>query len=338
MQAPVQFSKWPTGVAPDTPLGVAASRTIQQRLEVLRRWLPKAARRGLEDPERVHQLRVWSRRSAAALQLYWDILPKKRRRRLNRWLRQTRAAAGQARDLDVFLERVAADEGKVARRLRATLSKKRIRAQRPIAQVFRRLRNGRKLRTQSCKMGSRLENNAGKDRALSQPFAPWAKERLWKTYESFLAAEPPRGPNIETLHRFRIEGKRLRYAMEATAPALNASFLNEAYPLVEALQDKLGVINDHRVAREDLSRMMRGAKRKKRETLEQWIATEEQALVDAVQDFRLWWGPDLQQRLHCLFESALKETPERDDLETGRSPPSALPADPAVHRSPFPNQ
>src|SRR5438874_1427315 len=52
----------------------------------------------------------------------------------------------------------------------------------------------------------------------------------------------------EQLHRVRILGKRLRYAMEVFASCFAPPFRDQLYPAVEALQEILGHVNDSRVA------------------------------------------------------------------------------------------
>ena len=54
--------------------------------------------------------------------------------------------------------------------------------------------------------------------------------------------------DYEQLHQVRIHGKRLRYAMEVFGGCFPASFRDELYPQVEAVQELLGELNDHRVA------------------------------------------------------------------------------------------
>jgi CHAD domain-containing protein len=46
----------------------------------------------------------------------------------------------------------------------------------------------------------------------------------------------------------RICGKRVRYAMELLAGALDHSFRRELYPTFAEVQEKLGTINDHATA------------------------------------------------------------------------------------------
>src|SRR3954452_5666961 len=94
--------KWIRGLRPDLPLAEAAREVLTARLEVVRNYLPKAMRQADEDTEFVHQLRVGTRRSDAALRLFRTCLPGRAYRGAKGRLRAIRRAAGAARDWDVF--------------------------------------------------------------------------------------------------------------------------------------------------------------------------------------------------------------------------------------------
>src|SRR5689334_17528904 len=95
--------KWIEGLTPEMAVAEAATVVLAARFEVVRHYLPLAAERPYDDPEYVHQLRVGTRRAAAALRAFDDCLPGKHRRSLKRALRAIRRAASDARDWDVFL-------------------------------------------------------------------------------------------------------------------------------------------------------------------------------------------------------------------------------------------
>src|SRR5690606_30232377 len=87
-------------------VSVGAHDALAARLQAVLTWLPKAAQFPEADIEYVHQLRVSTRKAAAALKLFRDLLPKKRTRRLKAMLKAIRKAAGDARDLDVLIARL----------------------------------------------------------------------------------------------------------------------------------------------------------------------------------------------------------------------------------------
>lgn len=102
--------KWIAGLHPRMPVAEAAGLVLEPRLEsvVNLLHLPAQQRQGksTEDNEareirRVHQLRVATRRSAAAIRFFRVALKKKRATRCRTVLRDIRRAAGEARTLDV---------------------------------------------------------------------------------------------------------------------------------------------------------------------------------------------------------------------------------------------
>jgi len=75
--------------------------------------------------------------------------------------------------------------------------------------------------------------------------APLVIETLVHELSAALANPHPGG---EELHRIRIIGKRLRYAMEIFADCFGPSFRRTLYPAVEEMQETLGDANDGHVA------------------------------------------------------------------------------------------
>src|SRR4051794_10914433 len=96
--------KWLPDVSPGDRAVDVAARALAVRLDAVRRYLQRAAR--TRDPEDVHQLRVWSRRADAALDLFADLLPRDQHRWFRKWMRRLRRAAGRARDADVLVRHV----------------------------------------------------------------------------------------------------------------------------------------------------------------------------------------------------------------------------------------
>jgi CHAD domain-containing protein len=80
-------------------------------------------------------------------------------------------------------------------------------------------------------------------------FGQWATAQHQRILKRFFKASPSDLHDLASLHRFRIRGKELRYAMELLAPAFPAAFREQLYPVVEQLQERLGEIHDHAVAR-----------------------------------------------------------------------------------------
>ena len=86
--------KWIEGLTPGTPAVDAARTVLAARIGVVRHYFPLAVH-GAGEVENVHQLRVSSRRAAAALRLFRPLAAKKPFRRLRaRRVRAARRAGG----------------------------------------------------------------------------------------------------------------------------------------------------------------------------------------------------------------------------------------------------
>src|ERR1700721_292702 len=95
--------KWIEGLSPEMEVTLAAREVLIARFQVVRHYLPMAIEKSIEDYEYVHQLRVSTRRAAAALRVFADCLPRKHLKATRESLRLIRRAAADARDWDVFL-------------------------------------------------------------------------------------------------------------------------------------------------------------------------------------------------------------------------------------------
>ncbi len=79
-----------------------AVQAIQPRLERMLSHL-EGAKEG-EKTEPIKQMRVWSRRTRAALEVFHDCFPEKQFRGFEREIKTVTGALGQARDLDVMID------------------------------------------------------------------------------------------------------------------------------------------------------------------------------------------------------------------------------------------
>ena len=140
-----QFAEqWILDVSPDYATRVVAARTIKSRLSAVRRCLPLAAHNP-EDPENVHQLRVWSRRATAALKLYAKLLPRHRSASMKKHVKQIRRTANDVCDLDVLIQRLESLKSNPAvDNWLGDARRERKAVQRPLIRIHRYLnRNGR---------------------------------------------------------------------------------------------------------------------------------------------------------------------------------------------------
>jgi CHAD domain-containing protein len=243
--------KWIHGLTASMPLDEAARRVLGARLEVVRDALPEAIESSDEDVEYVHQLRVGARRTAAALRIFEDCLPRKTRKTARREVKEIRRAAGDARDWDVF--QAALDEWAQKRPAEEQPGLDFLRGyafqQREQAQIGLNEMSGRAPDPDDLLEQVRKPKGKSAPKRLLGLAEPWLTKALRDLNEEVSQA----GDDLEHLHRVRILGKRLRYGMEVFADCFPSSFRTELYPAVEEMQELLGHANDCHVSEQRLS-------------------------------------------------------------------------------------
>lgn len=297
-------TKWVEG-QPEESVELVASRALAARLGRLWHFLEQAVQHEGREVEDVHQLRVFTRRSAAALQIFEAWLPKRRGRWLHKQLKRIRRAAGEARDLDVLRARWSEELAELPAAqssiLLEQIKRRRRRAQWPIEDAFHKLagkrfpRRARKL-TKRVRYRGPAGGDCG-DRLLCMARASLAE--LLIPY--FQAAESTFADPAE-LHAFRISSKQVRYAMEVFAGAFDDSFRQQLYPLVADLQDRLGKINDHVTALAYLTTWHGESDAAAvRQAIEAGMQVEQQALDESQHEFLNWWSAEKREQLRNQF-------------------------------------
>jgi CHAD domain-containing protein len=296
-------SKWIDGICPGCTVEDAARRSLEARLGAVAHWLPLAAHLAEHDIEHVHRLRVSTRRAVAAIRLYRDWLPPKQFRWMKKRLKKTRRAAGNARDLDVLADRLAREWGDRAAPVLAIIAQRRSAVQPAIIEVAEQCRS----QDQFVRKTSALVDGirAPRDKKLSSSFEEWAYRQLHDAAAEFFEALPGNAADTAALHQFRIRSKALRYVVELLAPGLEPAIREEHYPIVEELQERLGRINDHVVARNQLIEWVRGTDSvERRDLLCDLACHENEEAKNRVAEFREWWTPSRIERLGGLAQNA----------------------------------
>ncbi|MGO9598943.1 MAG: CHAD domain-containing protein [Isosphaeraceae bacterium] len=314
--------KWINGATAGDRTGDVAMRSLQNRLGAVFQVLPLAARKAEENIEYVHQLRVWARRASAALDLYEDLLPRRRCAWMKKQLKRVRRAASDARDCDVLIERLRTERSCDAsslwlEELRAERSEK----QEAVVTAEERLSRGQSFVRRSEKLLQRLQSrDEDSSGAASSPFGDWAPDRLRPLVDQFLAAVPSDRTDDTALHQFRIRGKQLRYAMELLAGAFSEEFRTKLYPAIEAIQDRLGVINDLATSINRLARLLEAATDSaEEETWQRLLASHRALFEEARQTFWDWCDSQRLEELRKGFETELGRVTQSAD------PPSRPP-------------
>lgn len=309
--------KWIPGLTAATPLALAVRQALVLRLEAVNDHLQPAAELAHEDIEHVHQLRVATRRCRAVIDLFADVLGHRLHNRLRRPLRRIRRSAGPARDWDVFgmalLPRLANATPRTRPGLNwiaGQVAARRALAQEELVATYPEL--AKDLRHWAGHAGHVQEDN-GSNGALTT-LGQVARARLPLLVEALANAGSGDLKNAEHLHRLRIEGKRLRYAMEVFADCFPSAFREVLYPQIEELQEHLGNINDAHVALTLLSSMQSHTKTFYQQHWRQWQPgvsalknSYRQRLKRAQQRFEPFWKTLQLDDLYVLVRAPNSE-------------------------------
>ncbi|MFM7107905.1 MAG: CHAD domain-containing protein [Planctomycetaceae bacterium] len=304
-----QRRNWVVLEAESTPVGRVAARTIRARLEAV--WTElRAAVRGPVDAESVHRLRVATRRTLAAFEAFADLLPGKRTAWFSRRLRELRRVAGDARDLDVLTGRLAArpptDAGLKSKaaaargRLVAMLARQRDVSREPIRDLHDRLA--------AAGWEERVEEFLARIPSGSrQPsFAAYARECFAPLVDRFFAKADRRLRDDDDVHRLRIAGKKLRYALEIFAPVVPQRARARCQDALERLQHVLGEFTDHASAADRFQRLARdGRTGLDQEAIDDLRRVEAAAAAEARKAFVRWWDRERRRDLRRTIERSI---------------------------------
>jgi CHAD domain-containing protein len=249
-------SKWISGLRGDMPLVDAARRVLEVRLAAVAPHLGMALGSPYADLEHVHQLRVSTRRAVAALDLFERCLPSAIYRSSRRFFRDIRRASGAARDWDVFIGQLPVKlPERSARRqpgvdfLRGYALGHRLAAQRELEEATTDHPESIEQRVEQTVAA--VQDPGADGRTLGQ----LGRETLPVLLCQLEDAMVQNLNDYARLHRVRITGKRLRYAMEIFVDCYPPAFRDMLYPMIEEVQDILGRANDSFVAGQRLCQL-----------------------------------------------------------------------------------
>ena len=282
-----------------------AGRNLRTRLDIVWSEL-KAACGPRHDPEHVHRLRVASRRTLAAFKAFGDFVPSKQGGWFEKWLRRIRRAAGETRDLDVLISRVdgealTAGAGRAKERLLAMLRKRRDVSRQPLRDVREKL--------QAADWQGRVERIVTSVAAVEseETFAAFARHAIRSPLRRFFARADRKLEDADEIHQLRIEGKKLRYALENFAVVFPASIRSAGLRALAEMQESLGAFTDHASAADRFRRWSRevgvGPDRKTLITLRK---LEDAEAEKARKAFVKWWTPSRRRTLCQSFARTLK--------------------------------
>jgi len=304
-----QKRSWLVLEADTAPVGRVAARTLRARLDAVWAELAAAAS-GTSEPESVHRLRVATRRTLAAFAAFADLVPTKRAAWFTRRLREVRRVAGDARDLDVLTGRLASPPGSAAdvrqkaaaarARLVAMLARQRDVSRGPIREVRDRLAEaGWEERAED--LLARIPS--GPDQ---RSFAAYVRDRFRPLVERFFAKADRKLRDDDDVHRLRIAGKKLRYALEIFAPVFPQRELVRCQDALERLQETLGDFTDHASAADRFRRLSReGRTGLDPAALADLRRAESKLAAEARRTFVKWWNGARRRELRRTIERSL---------------------------------
>jgi triphosphatase len=210
-----------------------------------------------KDIEKVHEMRVATRRMRAAFQLFGQAYTKKKIKPLRTGLKETGQALGSVRDLDVFIENLqqyqqALPEGEQGS-FQAPLdfwAKKHRKAQKQLGDYL-----DSKGYTQFKKEFKKFVETEGQgvkslpgETPTPYQLRHLAASLIYEAYEQVRAYETVlENAPVETLHQLRISFKRFRYLLEFLQEVLGED-IQMVIKEVKAMQDHLGKLQDAEVA------------------------------------------------------------------------------------------
>ena len=283
----------------DTLLREAACEILQRRLDGVLYYLPLVTRHADENVEFVHQLRVAARRSAAALDAFEPLLPRRRSNVLKTELRRLRKALGEARDLDVMAIRLGNEaetqNSKKLRRAVRMLKSRRSSEQDIVLQACAAAEQAGLAKT--IKGVLKRVRWRGSD---SEPsLASFNARLLREAVTRFFTQADTSSHDPLVLHESRIEAKRLRYTLELVDPLMSKSAGKKPRRLFAELQESLGQISDHAAAAELFDHWADDSR--EGSTLKNLAAAEREQLGQAVADFHASWPPERLEKLQQLL-------------------------------------
>ncbi len=286
--------------------------SLQNRLGAVLRLLPGATARSTESADDVHELRIWTRRAMAALDLYEEFLPRRRLAWIKKKLKRIRRAANDARDGDVLIGRLKSRRAsRGVKRWLELACDERHESQLAMLGVHKRLARGDRFERRIEKLLKKARSKSKKNAKQSAGcFSDWAATHFPPLVERFFEVVPTDKMDTIALHQFRMQAKELRYDIELVAAVFPTGLRTVVYPVIEAIQDRLGAVNDLASAQARLEKHLAASDDATEKAAWRRLLAKEQALLQqACRAFWDWCTPKRLQELRRSFEHVIPSTP-----------------------------
>ena len=252
-----QEGNFPSRSQPPSYLNHLASDVVTTTLHTLLNTVWKACAEASEataDPETVRRLRVTSRRTLVALSVFSPLLPKAIVSSFKQHLRDLRQAAGATRDYDVLSDRLQqlippTSDLHIAHdlfldQILHLVAKQQNENRKSIHAMYSELSSWNwPLRVATIKSHVKPKKTA---------YLKFLRNQIKKSRTKFLKVANSTKKKPEQLHRLRIAGKKLRYALELMPEEHMTPSLQKCQASLQKIQKKLGNFTDHAAASEIL--------------------------------------------------------------------------------------
>jgi CHAD domain-containing protein len=268
-----------------------------------------AIQEGPDRAEHVHQLRVATRRTAAALKLFDDFLPRRRAHQIRQILSELRKEAGKVRDIDVFMtefaERPPTDEVIAIHRALEGLRSEEHESLRALHEQWGR---GERLEQLATELLCRVRPRRSQVNRAEESFQDYARRCLRRLVRRFFGEHKVEPKNLKQLHAFRIRTKGLRYSLEILQPGLPDDRFRKTYGLVKKLSQQLGDINDCANAEGIIESLLQKSDDQPTDRmLRECLEDTQCSLQESLGKFHDWWTRRRQRRLRRQLKRTAAE-------------------------------
>ncbi len=296
-QTPIEYT------TPDRPLSTVARRWLKKSLGEVTSGVRRAARKRGSTGQHEQALPMAARRASVAIEMYAEMLPKRRAERILRELTLLRRSASKARDLDALAQRLErADEPSTQHVLSDTLN--RVEAKRRIAHaslrnVFDRWKRKR-LKRQIKRLLQRVK---WRGEGTEQSFASFARSKLLAIADAFFASASADVSEITALYEMYSFGRRLQLATEALASEFDPTLREQLMGSILQMQQALAAVANRASAKSALTRWSeKAATTDDREELADCLSHEEHALQQSYEAFRVFWTAQRSEKIRSQFD------------------------------------
>lgn len=301
-----RYEKWLSTAAADAPIDEVARSAVAERLLAVSYFLKKVIG-GKNEAEAVHELRVWTRRAATALNFFEPGLPRRGRERMLKTLHELRHVAGLVRDCDVQRERLEDTQQDLPRSAVRSLKTERRRARKQLKKLRCHLRRKDRLQIAIEQLLERISWPKERSRRAALIFGAVVRRQLTILAGPFFVVAKKNLRDFDSLHRLRIAGKQLRYALELAVTVVPVRPLRQLYAALNDAQERLGEVCDERALVELTRQWLEEiTKTKPRKRLEKLLAAQEQRCQLAHKKLLRWWSPARLRGFQRLWDALVK--------------------------------